>query len=239
MSDAERIHEPSPIRLLQAKEEGRVARSAELSRALILCLMLSGIFIFAGTFQRLFSQFIRSSISNVGVSLNQASFNRSQTSEVLSPILFFIGAVTILSLLIWHIQSPLTPKFSKAMPDMRRLSPGNSLARIFSFDNLQKTMLLLVGLLATGIVAFWLVAGNSLEISQLATLAPGIGTAKLGGFLRHFFVATGVIILVLGLVDFVREKFKLANQLKMTDQERRDEARNSEMNPEVRRRLRQ
>ena len=59
VSDSDRIHEPSPIRLIQARDDGIVARSGELVRSLIVCVTIGSILMFVGTAQSIFETNIK------------------------------------------------------------------------------------------------------------------------------------------------------------------------------------
>lgn len=240
MSDSsDRIHEPSPIRLAQAREEGRVARSAELSRALILCVMLAAIFVLAGTFQQLAGERIRQSIQKVSIKLTDmdAAATTQEWLALFAPVMFFFGSVTCIGLLVWHFQSPLNFRVSKVSPDLGRLSLGRSLGQMFSWSSLARTLTLLAAFIGCATAVCLIVFSQSGRVATIASLDLKQGLKTADSFLRNMLVATGVILLVLGFADYLRERFKLAAQLKMTDQERRDEARDLEMNPQLRRRM--
>lgn len=239
MSETERVHEPSPIRLFKAREEGDVARSAELSRSLILSSMLGSIFVFAGTIQEIVTEKIRACIAGVKVKLADFSV-QSQTEgwfDLYFPFLFFLVSITCIGLLVWHFQSPLTPRIQKVNPDVSRVSPGSWMCRIFSMDSLSRATIGLISFVALATIAVLILFNQSHSVVGVAAFDSGKGIQFAGSFLRNVFVASGVVLIVLGFADYVRERWKLASRLKMTDQERRDEARETEMNPQVRRQI--
>ncbi|MEC9091661.1 MAG: EscU/YscU/HrcU family type III secretion system export apparatus switch protein [Planctomycetota bacterium] len=235
----ERIHEPSPIRLAQAKEKGDVGRSAELSRSLILSAMLGSVFIFAGTIHELASEKIRESIADVKVKLTDLSVT-SQTEigfDWFFPFLYFLTSILCVGVLVWHFQSPLTPRVQRANPDFSRISPGSSMARILSAESISQGLFGLVGFLVLASVAILILFNQTKALVSVSTYGSERGIQIIGSFLRNVFVASGVVLVVLGFVDYLWQRWRIANKLKMTDQERRDEAKETEMNPLVRKQI--
>lgn len=237
MSDSDRVHEPSPVRLLQAKEDGMVARSGELSRALLTCVILGAFLVFAGAFHSLFAEQIRNSIQNVSIHFDKNSLFAIRPNHPFVSILFFFGSLIIFCLLFWGLQSAPRFRFEKAVPDFGRLSPLKAWNKLFSPDHWFRVFLMTFGFLITLGLAFAYLLYNTRSLASVAQLNLDEGLSRTGAFLRETFIATGIAILVLGIADYVRERIRLSYQLRMTDEERREEARNMEMNPELRRRL--
>lgn len=239
MSESDRVHQPSPIRQLQAEQEGIIARSAELTRALTLCVVLGGCFVFAGTVWQGLSGFLVDSIDAVTVRYSSTSYATTVTGlwKLVSPLALFLIGLLIATLFFSHLQSPLKPRFHRLGSGIEQFSPANAWSRLFSLTNLIRTVILLLGFILALVVAFLFVRFNSGSLIGLAFGTLDQSLVRVQQFLKHVFLATGAIILVLGILDYVREKTSLAHRMKMTEQQRRDEARNSEMNPEVRRRI--
>ncbi|MEE2642693.1 MAG: EscU/YscU/HrcU family type III secretion system export apparatus switch protein [Planctomycetota bacterium] len=240
MSENERVHEPSPVRLLQARQEGQVARSAELSRALMFCILLGMVFFLFGSFLELAAGKISKTLSVSHVSLDTISAE-GQAGFWLGmfyPLVVFLSAVVGMVVLVWHFQFPLTPRFSRVACDLSRVSWQRGLGRLFSADNLVKCLLSLAALVALLLVAGSMTRGHAQALAGMAGQATGQSLDTALSFIKNVLVASGCILVVLGFADYLRERIRLAMQLRMTDQERRDEAREGEMNPETRRRIR-
>lgn len=237
MSHPDRVHEPSPIRLLRAREDGQVARSNELSRALVTCLVLGGLLLGCGTWQESLTRYVRLALSTPGVSLSTAGEQVATLVELLVPVIFFLAAIMVLAVLVWHFQSPLCLRPDRIVPSPDRLSPVHFAKRLFSLHHWLKIGWLFLGfLLATVIVVgFTFNHSSSLALMASEDLTTALRTTTV--FLRHALIGSGGFLVLFGAGDYIRERIRLASQLKMSDQERRDEARNSEMDPNVRRRL--
>lgn len=242
MSEQDRVHEASPIRLLQARQDGLVARSAELSRSLIFCVLMSSLFLFAGVFQDLIAKQLVACFTDVKLTWSNANWIQFSEKDpfaikTLLPLIVFLSSFSVLALLIWHFQSPLSPNIRKAMPDMTRLSPAHFWQQLLSFGHWIKVFLLIIGFVTATACALSYTWSQSSTLASAAALDLDSSLGLAGSFLKNSMVAAGIIILVLGFADYIRERIRLSLKLRMTDQERREEARNSEMNPQVRQRL--
>lgn len=239
MSDSDRIHEPSPIRLIRAREDGIVARSGELVRSLIVCVTIGAILMFAGTAQKIFETNVKETFSSVEIrtSAIKSSELTLRVSDTLTPFMFLFVGLVVLAIAFWHIQFPLSFTPQKITPDFNRISPIAALGRIFSVDSIARAMISLVGLVA------FLGIGFSMVFYQPEIVLGVFGNdfhdslALAGKFLKNFLLATGACVMFFGTADYVRERIKIASQLRMTDSERRDEAREHQPSPVLRQRL--
>ena len=237
MSEQDRVHEASPIRLLRAKDEGLVARSAELSCSLLFCVLLGSGLLSIGSVRPFSEKLLTSSLQNVRLSWSDDMLASSTVSQLIFPFVIYLVTIAAAALATWHFQSPINLNPSKVAPDLSRVSPASAFGRIFSIHHCLKILTLVVGFLLAIVVAFAITWNESGRLASIANLDLKNGLAVANSLLQNTLIAAGAIILVLGVLDYVRERIRLANQLRMTDQERRDEARNLEMNPELRRRM--
>ena len=239
MSQTERVLEPSPVHLLRAEQEGIVARSAELSRSLVICIALGGVLLFSGSLLELYGQQIEKHICSVTTSAAKFQDHHLVQTEnqMINSIGWFSIGLVAVSLVIWQIQSPLKLKLENALPKLGRLSPIQGWSRVFSFQGFTRTSISLLG--ATVLFGIWgyYLLYQPRQIVWLMEIDLAFGLQKMMTLFKSIFMMSGAVILLLGLIDYVRERFKVAAQLKQTEQEQREEARQQEMNPEVRRNL--
>jgi flagellar biosynthesis protein FlhB len=128
--------------------------------------------------------------------------------------------------------SLVVPKFSK-------LNPMSGLKRLFfspqTFVQLAKQTLKL----AIVILICWMsIRGNLTSLYALAHAAPHDIVMFVEGVVYGIGVRVGLLLLVLGIVDYVWERRRLEQSLKMTKTEVKDEHRQSEGNPESRQAVR-
>lgn len=229
MSAEDRVHEPSPVRMIQAQNQGQVARSAELSRSILFCITTGSLLIFAANATSLFAFGFEWSVENAQLSLSGVNGIdwRATILKGLAPLILFLVAVLGVGLVVWHLQSPILVHPQKATPDLTRCSPWPAFQKMFQFDNWIRVGLgglLLMVLICIAVLLVWT---QRIELVQLMTQDIGNGMQSAAVFLNGFALAAGATLMAYGSLDFVRERFRVAAALRMTDEERREEARRS------------
>jgi len=128
-----------------------------------------------------------------------------------------------------------TPK--RLQPDFSRLNPGPKLSQL-SGDNLSQTMKAVVMMPIVGVV-FWLLLEKELGgLLQLSKMSLPAGADAVGRVLGDLLTKAAMVLLVIGGLDFYRQRSKSSKKLKMTKQEVKQEQKDQEGHPEVKARLR-
>jgi len=125
------------------------------------------------------------------------------------------------------------PSFSILRPQFSRLNPARGLRNLFGTRGLVETVKALAKVVIVGAVA------ASALLPQLTNLGASVGTppAALGRLISSsvFGIAERVALayILLGVFDLIWQRRRLLKQLKMTKQEVKDEARQSDLPPEI------
>jgi flagellar biosynthesis protein FlhB len=237
---SERTEKATPKHKKEMREKGSVARSQELggwaSSLLIASLLpwlggiaanrISGFAVL--TTQTMGHPSVGDAVGLLGHGLATAAF-------AALPILLTGGTFAI-AIAVAQVGLRITPQALRVQ--VSRLSPKAGLMRMVSAEgawNLAKTFLKMVVLAVVGYVILHQLVINVLGGATLplqATLSASSGTVV--SLLRLI----GAIALGIAAVDYYFQRRKYQQDLRMTKQEIRDEYRQSEGNPEVRRALR-
>lgn len=100
---------------------------------------------------------------------------------------------------------------------------------------------LLKSLFTVGAVAFMaytVYSGVVGRLPRLVFMSPGDIAGSIGGIVYEFSIKCGILLLLLGAVDYYLNRRRFETSIRMTKQEVKDEARNAEGNPEIRSRIR-
>jgi flagellar biosynthetic protein FlhB len=242
--DEGRTEEPSEYKIRKAREEGRVAKSQELTGALILLLpALSLLFlapfilrtcvemirfffsraveldpakdgIIAGAF---FSYFIRLALPVAAVSMAAAIFaNLVQTGP-----LFTI--------------KPLVPDFSKIVPRFGRYFRRT----LFSMEGLFNFIKSIIKMAIIGTVAFFLIRSEIRGLVNLQTAELWQGIRLVSSLAVRMLIISALLLLVLSIPDFMFQRWQYRESLKMTKEEVKEERKMYEGDPQIKSRLRQ
>ena len=240
----EKSESPTGKRRQQARDEGQVARSVELSSAAVL---LGGALSIAMSGGTTLANFTRRVLHESAGALSMDALTPSGGANILRTVVlglmgallpFFTGVVVI-TVGVNLAQSrgavswgPLKPKFDK-------LNPAGGLKRLVSLDaliNLPKSVLKLAVL---GIVTWLILRRSWPELVSLAETGPAAVMAVLKTLGLRLVFLTGLAFLVIALADYIYQVVRLEKSLKMTKQEVILEHRESEGDPQIKGRIRQ
>lgn len=241
-SAEERTLPATPRRRQKAREEGQILRSRELSSTAVLVGGGAVLFVAGGS---LYHQIV-SLLSN-GLSLStQDMFN---TAAMFRHCLDLAGAgamvlaqffsVVMLCAVAGSIAIggwSLTAK--RIFPDSSRLNPIEGIRKLLSAQGL--------GELAKSIVKLLVVAGISAlvlwrdypRIDSLLLASPRDAVVDAGRMLVHLFLCVAAATVLVLLVDVPLQIYQYSKQLRMTPQEVREEMKETEGHPDVKRRVR-
>ena len=241
-NDSARTEAPTPRRLEQAREEGQVARSRELSTS--LTLLAAGLMFYAAgpQFVEGFARVLR-----LGLSLSSADAFDSggMLRRLASLALEAAGAVAplMIALLVVALLGPTLVggwilSARAVQPDFSRLSPLRGLKNIFSWHGageLTKAVLkaLLVALAALAV--FWTTQG---ELLGLAAAPAGRALSASGDLLAWAFLILAGSLVLVAAVDVPFQIWRHRKGLAMTREEVRKEMRETEGDPQIKARIR-
>lgn len=239
----ERTEDPTAKRRLKAREEGQIARSAELS-AVAMLLAGAGVLAAAGgaPLADLAIQVVRSSAQSLSAGELTTSGATQMLSGIVSRLMFalapFAIGVTAATVLVQVAQTrglisatPLTPKLS-------HLNPASGLKRILGMDGVVNLIKAVLKTAALGAVTIAVLHGAWPELMSLAEQ----GAPAIAGVMRvltfKLAMITGLAFLVVAVADYAYQWFKLEKQLRMSKQEVKHEGRESDGDPHVKARIR-
>lgn len=236
----DKTEQPTARRREEAREEGQIARSADLTAAVSL---LAGLILLKALGSQglgVLLGLVRGLGEPAGVdAAGLVAWIRRVgivTAEVLGPFLALLVVVTVAGTVA---QSGLLLTWKKLSPKPERLNPVTGLRRIFSGDALGRLLVGVGKVAAVSAVAYFTIAGGLGQVLAAGGLHAG-GVLQLSStLLFDLAVRLGIALLLLGIVDYLWERWKLERQLRMTKQEVRDELKRMEGDPLIRQRRRQ
>lgn len=241
-SDLERTEQPSQRRLDQAREEGQVARSRELSTFAVLLAGGGGLWLMGASLSAQLTKLLRDGLT---LDADLAFYPElllprlyTLSVEVLwafLPLLLLLLAVAALSPLLlngWLFSmKPLQPDFSK-------LSPISGLRRMFATHGLVELGKAIAKSVIVGGVGAWAIWHNKDAVLMLVTQPAMAAVPHLGQMLWMAFAAIMGGMLLIVAVDVPFQLWEHNKKLKMTKEEVRQEAKESEGDPQVKGRIR-
>ena len=238
----DKTEEATPKRREDARGEGQVAHSMELASGAVLAASLGALLLAGGWMRTQLMAYmgqrltVPSALSldldNVPDLLREGG---SVAVLVLAPLLLAVAAAALLT----HLGQVGALFSSKAIePNWGRLNPIKGLGNLFSLRSLTELIKSLLKVALVGL-AVWLVlrrevpALRMLVFAQPADLLPALVTA----IVRMVAWVLGML-LVLALADLGYQRWDLARRLRMSVQEVREETKQTEGDPLLKRRQR-
>lgn len=240
----ERTEAATQKRRDEARKEGRIPRSAELSSATLLLAgtgvlaMVGGAALATQSIQMLVygatQLTARPATSNEMIALVH-NLGRSALMALL-PFLIGVGGIT---LLVNAIQARGVISVEPVMPKLSHIDPISGLKRLVSVEAVFSVIKALVKLIIIGFVA-WVVfrrAWPQILLTSGAEVPQIMGVTRTLGLRLALFV--GLAFLVVAAIDYGFQVWQYEKSLKMTKQEVVQEHRESEGDPAVKGRIRQ
>ena len=238
----EKTEEPTPKKLEDAREKGQVARSKELSTALVL--VSSGIaFFFVGSYiaKAMFDVMKRSftlSRDETYDKVHMFQILEMSLSESSLPVLMFMIISMIGGIYGSIALGGYNFSWKSAGPKANRLSPLEGFKRMFGVNALVE---LIKGVAKVVVIGF--MAYMALYIFRDEALHLDMDLYPLNLFHALNIIEWAFLLLCCGmipiaLIDVPYQSFKHNKEMKMTMQEVKDERKNSEGDPQVKGRIR-
>lgn len=239
----ERTHPATPRRREEARRRGQVVKSTEVNTALVLLLSFVALRLLGSLIFETLGQNLRYYLSNaVTADITPSTFGalllpglRALAIAGLPIVLVALVAGTVANLL----QTGLVVSAHPVRPDLQRINPLAGFKRLISiralFD-LVKSLLKLCLLL----LIFWVSVNDSLDqIILLAFADSHTSWLFVAGLSFEIALKAIAILVVLALGDYLWQRYQYLRELRMSPRDVRDEMKETEGDPLLRRRIRE
>ena len=237
---ADKTEQATPKKLQDARKEGQVARSQELSTAVMLLafFLVVKIFVgfignrFLGKFKEIYQVIDVYTTDEFGSGMAGA-FMRAGLTEVLIICLpVFITAVLVafvvnVAQVKWQVTTkPLKPKLSK-------FNPIKGFKKIVSKEKLFELVKDVIKIALIFYVAYSDLLEGAETIGILYDLSLPQAVIYIGDFVINLGIKLSAIYLIVGFADYIYQKLKFKKDLMMSKQEVKDEYKQQEGDPQV------
>ncbi len=236
-SRSERTEQPTPRRLTKAKEEGQVAKSQEVGVAVSLVLMAVAVRLIAPSATGTLVSSTASILRNSGGGGIPSGVGADALAMLTVTIVPVAGMAVIAALLagVGQVGFAFSPKTLK--PKLSNLSVKRGFKKFAPKTALWE----LVKSTAKIVLLFALAWGPLNSVAETVALrrdfAPAVSAIFSAAWL--ILVRAAILMTVIAAADYAFNKRKTLNELKMTKDEVRREAKDIEGNPEIKRARRQ
>ncbi|MCH7525882.1 MAG: flagellar biosynthesis protein FlhB [Planctomycetes bacterium] len=236
----EKSEQPTARRLQEARDNGQVAKSMDLTAAIA---MLGGM-VLLQFYREGMLEAMLAMCGDLGmpIDISGGQINTwiarvaNAAAKILLPFLMFLVLIVLVGS---YLQSGWVLSWKKLMPDAKHLSPAKGIKRIFSKDAVTKLLMGIAKMVVVTAVAWFTI------VPRIGSVL-GSGNGQPGAVLKFaldlmFTVAFRLVLVLflLGLIDYVYQRYSLAQNLKMTKQEVKEEMKRMDGDPVMKRRRRE
>jgi flagellar biosynthetic protein FlhB len=230
-------------KLDDARKDGKVAKSKELTSAfmLVALFLILKIFIstignnFVGLFSLVYNRICDYvNPAEVGFTSNAVSaFIMQMILQLLRNVwpffLFGVAIALVISIIQvgWKVTTkPMQPKLSK-------FNPISGFKRIFSKESLFNLGMAIIKIAVIGLIAYFSIRKHANELFILYEISLNQAIALVGDIILNTGLRISLVYVIVGLIDYVYQKHKFSEDMKMTKQEVKDEYKNTEGDPQI------
>ncbi|HOD51459.1 MAG TPA: flagellar biosynthesis protein FlhB [Candidatus Hydrogenedentes bacterium] len=238
----EKVLPPSARKITKAREEGRVARSQDLSSAWSLFVALLALY------------FLGSGIAAGMVSVTRHYFGETTTlvreldnpqwvaldalahmARFLLPfmVILLAGGLAMNLLQVGFLFAPAALK-----PNLEKLNPFTGFQKFFNVRSLVELAKSVFKLAAISLIVYATFRSRWQDILSWPGLTPVGIVSAMASLIGLVWLRVVLAMLVLGILDYGYQRWQYLQELRMTVQEAREEAREIEGDPRIRQRIR-
>jgi len=236
-SSGEKTEQPTPRKMQEARKKGQVAKSKDLSAAIILMAAVAVAFFLC-----------QSLVNNMGRHLTSYFINcfsltwpDRQLPWVLVnnmyQILLFVAPVFLIIVVMAVLANVMQTGFLVAPESLgvklERINPLQGLKKIFSVTSLVELLKSILKIVIVGVVSY-LVAVKYIPVLLVAYYkSPAQEITEIATVLLVLCLAGGGAYLILALGDYYYQRYDYHKNLRMTKQEVKDEYKQTEGDPQI------
>jgi len=237
----EKTEAPTPRRVQQQREEGHVARSMDLTGAAILLASVLLVYWLGGHMVSALRVTVRvlmgeslgnhpTRMDDVGAMAKLAGEQFLSASAPLMVALFVVGILATV------VQTGLVLTSKPLELDFQRLSPLRGFRNLFDARAGMRLAMSLAKLVVIGLVTMTFVMMDVDRIMLMGRLGAAAFLPALGELLYGLSIKLAVLLVLLGVADYVFQRWKHLQDIRMTREEVKEEHKRMEGDPLIKQR---
>lgn len=236
---SDKTEKPTPKKLANARKEGMVAKSTDMTGAVVSISMLCLLAWYGNTSTQYLMRLMRNFFTHPDVltsSTLAATFQNViwHLCIVIFPFLI-TPMIAGMAMNLFQVKPMIT--FDAIKPKFSKLNPLQGIKRMVSQRSLIELVKGFVKLGLVGGVAYWNVSGQIAHLMNSSQMGFAQAWMIIYQIVISCIFAICITMLCIGAADWFYQKWQFMKQMRMTKQEVKDEMRNMEGNPEVKQKI--
>ncbi len=241
-ANEEKTEPATPHRRQEARKKGQVAKSADLSGAVVIIAVIVVLYSIRGYFGENISTYVKYILSHeMGTALNSTQFfdlyklTLLFAFKTMAPIL---GAVIVFGLLGNLMQVGMLVSFEAMKPKLSHINPIEGFKRIYSKRAFFEFFKTIMKIIVIGLVVFNLVEKAFPQLLLLFNMSLMNSVDYFVKLIFRICIAATVTYFIIAVVDFVYQKWEFNRNLRMSIDEVKKELKQTEGDPQIKAQIR-
>ncbi len=236
MEQGDKKHEATQHRRDEARKKGQIPKSQDLASAALLVGAILALMYFGKGLVRFFASYTKLQLTEAWLTTDRDTVAGHWTAvewQLGQVMLPFLGVLLFVAVGVNLFQMGFLFLPEKLTFDFSRINLLKGVGRMVSLNNAARLGFGLFKIFIVGAIALWSLWGSKEAIMTIGMHEP----IQVGGFIVNMTLWTclkiGAALLILALLDYAYQKWKHEQDLKMTDQEMREEMKTLQGDPQV------
>ncbi|MFZ4574078.1 MAG: flagellar biosynthesis protein FlhB [Phycisphaerales bacterium] len=233
----DRTEKPTSRKLEEARSRGQIAKSQDLSSALDLTAALILLSTLGGGVVRAFGNVLTKSLEGGRESIEVSTVGpllRGIAIETVGAAAPVLGGMVVAGVLAQMLQTGGNWSTHALTPRLDRLNPLAGLKRLVGVRGGAKSGVNFLKLAAVLYTAWSYINSTSPRVVQLPMVPATQSIGEIMAMLGELAARLLVLLITIGLIDYIYQRWQHTRDLKMTKEEVKDERRSMDGDPQVR-----
>ncbi|GFN36425.1 flagellar biosynthesis protein FlhB [Tepidimicrobium xylanilyticum] len=244
-ANGEKTEKATPKKRREAREEGQVLQSREVTATFILLISFLGIKIFGKYFLSYMLKFIKDIYEGIE-NVDQIFYENNlmiNFVKVISAFAILVGPITFISfiagLVINYLQIGFLFTTKPLKINLNRLNPAEGLKRLFSKRSLVELVKSILKIVLIGYIAYSYINKNMLKIINLPKFELLSFLSNFSSLLFGFSIRIVGALVIISIADYFFQWREYEKNLMMTKQEVKEEFKQTEGDPLIKSKIRE
>lgn len=238
----EKTEDPTAKRMSDAKKKGQTAKSQDLSAAIVILVGFFTLWVCGNNMYKALIQFTSFIFSNMVISTDVESVIHLffeiivVLTKAMAPIMFAILAAG-LALNYYEVGFIFTTE--PLSFDLNRLNPINGMGRIFSKRAIMELFKSIAKVVVVGYFVYLYIIDQVIQMPKLIFMDLPSALSSIVDIIFKLAFEISAVLLIIGVIDFMYQKWQHKQELKMSKQDIKDEFKQSEGDPQIKGKIKQ
>lgn len=238
---ADKTEKPTPKRIRDARKDGNVSKSKDLTSTVLVLGWLVGGWLLMGFMRQHIVALFDICLGAVGQPFREAlpQVAVAAVQTLLWLVLPLVALAVFLGLIVEFLQTGPIVTAKKVTPNLDKLNPAEGIKKMFSVDNLVELVKSVLKCTALLLIGYFVLRSMIPGLLVLPRANPAAVGSALWYGVQHIVMWTIVVFFFVSALDVWYQKFSYLKQLRMSRRDIKQEVKENEGDPYIKSRRRQ